>query len=122
VADDKDPPESEGQAPTMDDVRDLINDALAPIKEMIAGIGKPAPPPNPDQNGGKSGGGGSDAGLADNLTAMVDSAIGKALGKARQDDAEAEHRAHHERLAAAERQPVDRPRRSKWLGNIFDKD
>lgn len=110
---------ADDKTPTMADVRREIREeieaALAPVKELLTGKtgegktaeGSPASSASP---------------AAPDLGKMVDDALNKVLGDRDRRKADDDHAAEHQRLAArAEVQPVDRPKRSKWLGNIWDK-
>jgi len=115
-----DPPDGKPDPPKNADKADLdklrpmvvqiVEDALKPIMDKL-GESRPAEP--------KPAGDGQAADLA----GMVDAAIAKVLGDRDAKSADDEHRKQHELLAAAaERKPVERPKRSKWLGSIWDKD
>jgi hypothetical protein len=126
----KTPPEGGGQAdkkddygkpPTMGDLRAMVSEtvesALKPFMDKLGGQGGGGEPPKdpPKQGGG-------DAGQPADIAGMVDAALAKVLGERDKKSAEDAHAKQHEELAAAaaERRPVDRPKRSKWLGAIWD--
>ena len=108
-----------GKPPTMAELRGLVAEtvesALKPFMDKLGGgqapaAGKPAAASSS-----------ADAGDPSDLAGMVNDAIAKVLGDKDKQAAEDAHRAQHEQLAAAaERPPVDRPRRSRWLGAIYD--
>jgi hypothetical protein len=106
-----------GDAPTMADVRKVIGEeissALEPFKKLLGGGGAAASAPAAATKTG-------DGGPVADLDAMVESAISKVLGDKEAQSKQDEHAKEHERLAAAEKAPVARPKRSRWLGNIFD--
>jgi hypothetical protein len=93
-------------------IGDIIDDKLKPFLEKLSGgDSKPAAPASSA----------NDAGLGSNLDSMIDTAPKRLLGEQQSQQADAEHRKQHEQLAAAaERPPVERPRRARWLGNIHD--
>jgi hypothetical protein len=114
------PPADDSKTPTMADVRKEIREeieaALAPVKELLTGKGG-STADNSDPKSGQSGG----SGVPD-LGAMVDQALAKVLGDRDRQAADQAHAEQHRKIeaAAAESRPVDRPRRSKWLGAIYD--
>lgn len=103
-------------AEVMAEVRKVVDSALEPFKKLLTGGGGDAKPPA-DATPGSS----PDA-AAGGLDKMIETAIGKVLGQKEQDDKAAAHEAEHAKLrdAAAEKPPVARPRRSRWLGKIYD--
>jgi hypothetical protein len=109
-----------GKAPTMDDLRTMVKDAVAaaikPIEDKLAGHGGGGGGAPPDA---ASGAGGSNSGPPD-ISGMVDAALAKVLGDQDRKKSEDAHAAEHKRLAEAETKPVDRPARSRLLGNIWD--
>jgi hypothetical protein len=110
----------DGKNPTMADVRREIREevdaALKPVKDMIAGL-KPGSDPAP-----KDGDSGGQAPAGNDLDGMINAALDKVLGAR---TAKEKEQTNEQRLAkleaAAETKPVDRPRRSRWLGDIFDR-
>jgi hypothetical protein len=113
--------EHKHDVPTMDDVRKVVDDALQPIKDMLSkvtggGDGKPADAKPADAKPGA-------ADPAGGIDAMIEAAITKVLGDKDKKDKADQHEAEHAKLreAAAERTPVDRPKRARWLGGIYDK-
>lgn len=128
-ADEKTPPEGGqgdkgksgddyGKPPTMGDLRSMVAEtvesALKPFMDKLGGGGQDGKT-EPAKSEPAAGGGPAD------IAGMVDAALAKVLGdrdQAAKDDA---HAKQHEQLAAAaERKPMERPRRSRWLGNIWD--
>lgn len=109
---------ADDKTPTMADVRREIREeieaALAPVKDLLTGKSSAGGPDPAAPSGG-------DPPAGQNLGAMVDAALAKVLGDRDRKSADDEHKAQHAAIAAAaEVQPVDRPRRSRWLGNIWD--
>jgi hypothetical protein len=101
----------------MDDVRKVVADALEPVKTMLeklTGGGKPDPKAAPAPAG--------PAGEGSGIDAMIDAAVSKVIGDRDKQTAEQAHAAEHEKLraAATARPPVDRPKRARWLGAIYD--
>lgn len=112
-----------GKPPTMGDLRAMVAEtvegALKPFMDKIGGSNSSSDRGTP---AGATGGKTADAGDGPpDLAGMVNSAIEKVLGDKQKQDDDAAHRKQHEDLAArAEHKPVDRPRRSRWLGAIWD--
>jgi hypothetical protein len=108
-----------GKPPTMGDLRSMVSEsvesALKPFMDKLGGQGGGGEPPKDPPKGG-------DAGQPADIAGMVDAALAKVLGERDKKSADDAHAKQHEQLAAAaaERRPVERPRRSKWLGNIWD--
>lgn len=103
--------------PTMGDVRKLVAEeisaALEPIKKLLGGgADKPGDKPPAD----------APAGPGADIDGMINNAIAKVLGDKDKAAAEDEHAKEHARIreAAAERPPLDRKKRSRWLGAIYD--
>lgn len=112
-------PKADPKNPTMGDVRKVIGEeiqaALAPIKDLLTGKTGDAGNPDPKSSQPPAGDG------APNLGAMVDAALAKAIGERDAKTKDDAHAASHAKLdAIAETKPMDRPRRSKWLGQIYD--
>ena len=130
-ADTKTPPPPAGEkqdgkqdqvdGPTMADVRKLVSEeihaALEPFKSLLGGGGG-----NSDDKTGDKDKGPADNPAAGDIDSMIDRAITKVLGDKEKAASEDQHAKEHERIkaATAERPPVSRPRRAKWLGNIYD--
>jgi hypothetical protein len=123
MTDQTDPPAGDGKTadtghdvPTMADVRQVVDEvvqaALEPFKKLLGG-GAPDKAPADAAPAGPGAG----------LDAMIDAAVTKVLGDKDAKDKGDAHEAEHAKLRAAdaERAPVDRPRRSRWLGSIYDK-
>lgn len=116
--DESTPPEHEhDDGPTMGDVRNLVAEeigkALEPFKKLLGGGSETAgdkPEPAANNPG------------APDLDGMINNAISKVLGDKDKADAEDQHAKEHERIkaATAEKPPLDRPKRARWLGNIYD--
>ena len=91
-------------------VAEMVESALKPFMDRLGESKQADPPANNPAAGG-------------DLAKMVDDAITKVLGDRDKQSADDEHRKQHEAIAAAaEKKPVNRPKRSGWLGNIWDKD
>ena len=125
--DDKTPPAADkggggDSAPTMGDLRAMVAEtvegALKPFMDKIGGGGGTAP-----AAGDKPAAAPATAAGGPDIARMVDEALAKVIGDRDKQTADDAHKKQHEQLAAAaERRPVERPRRSRWLGSIFDND
>ncbi len=110
-----------GKPPTMGDLRSMVAEtvesALKPFMDKLGGgQGGGQPPKDTPKTG-------TDTGQPADIAGMVDAALAKVLGDRDKKAGDDAHAKQHEDLAAAaaERRPVERPRRSRWLGNIYDK-
>ena len=105
--------------PTMGDLRkvvaEVVETAIKPIKDMASG-GSSASSASSSASPAAA-----PAGQPGDLRAMVAEAVKTVTGDRDRQAADEAHRKQHAAIAAAaERPPVERPRRSRWLGNIWD--
>lgn len=111
-----------GPAPTMGDLRSMVSEvvegALKPFMDKLGSSSSPAVA-EPGKSDAAAGG----PAAPHDLDKMVNDALAKVLGDRDSKAAEDAHKKQHEQLAAAaERRPLERPRRSRWLGNIWDRE
>jgi hypothetical protein len=109
-----------GKPPTMGDLRamvtEIVDKAIAPLRE--GGSAQQAAGRHEEKHLDRP------SNAVVDIDAAVEKALAKATATSAEDKARADHDAEHARLRSAtpERRPVDRPKRSRWLGDIWERE